>query len=50
VVFFCFSLIVVVGFLRVRFFMGFAVDCFLLLGCCLRFVWLLLWLWERFSK
>ena len=35
-------------FLCVYFFMGFVVGLFFVLGCGLGFVWLLLWLWERF--
>jgi len=35
-------------FLCVWFFMGFVVGLFFVLGCFLGFVWLLLWLWERF--
>ena len=47
--FFCgFCLVVVVGFFVCAFFWGVVVGLFLVLGCGLGFVWLLLWLWERF--
>jgi len=44
-----FCLVVVVGFFVGALFWGFVVGLFLVLGCGLLFVWLLLWLWGDFN-